>query len=259
MNAPAERTVAVNGVPCRIWEKGSGRPLLYLAGLVGLPRWTPFLDRLAEHRRVIAPSLPGFPGAAGHDRLDTLLDWVAATLDLLDGAGFSGGELVGASVGGALAAEVAAMAPGLVERLVLIAPFGLYDPAMPPIDLWGQKPGNWPTLVTTQPDTYKGFTAPPDGGDPGEWSIIQSRANEAAARLLWPLADTRLARRLHRIRCATHLLWGAEDKVLAPSYAERFARGISGTATVTIIPGAGHLADLDAPAACAEAVLTALG
>src|SRR6516162_2139195 len=133
MSAPAERSVAVNGVPCRIWEKGSGRPLVYLAGLLGLPRWTPFLDRLAEHRRVIAPSLPGFPGAAAHDTLDTLLDWIPATLDLLDGAGFSGGDVVGASVGGALAAEVAAMAPALVERLVLLAPFGLYDPAIPPI------------------------------------------------------------------------------------------------------------------------------
>jgi pimeloyl-ACP methyl ester carboxylesterase len=259
MSAPVERSVAVNGVPCRIWEKGSGQPLVYLAGLVGLPRWTPFLDRLAEHRRVVAPSLPGFPGAAGHDKLDTLLDWITATLDLLDSAGFSGGHLVGASVGGALAAEVAAMAPGLVRRLVLIAPFGVYDPAMPPIDLWGQKPGAWPALVTAQPDLYKTFTAPPDGADANEWPIILSRANEAAARLLWPLADTRLARRLHRIHCPTLVLWGAEDKVLSPRYADRFAERIAGKTTVAIIPAAGHLADLDAPDACAEAVLAAWG
>jgi pimeloyl-ACP methyl ester carboxylesterase len=259
MSAPAERSVAVNGVPCRLWEKGSGSPLVYVAGLVGLPRWTPFLDRLAEQRHVIAPSLPGFPGAAGHDRLDTLLDWITATLDLLEGGGFSGGDLVGASLGGALAAEVAAMAPTLVRRLVLIAPFGLFDPTMPPIDLWGQKPGAWPALVTAQPDTYKAFTAPPDGADANEWPIILSRANEAAARLLWPLADTRLARRLHRIHCPTLLLWGVEDKVLSPRYAERFAEGIAGKSTVKLIPGAGHMADLDAPDACAEAVLAALG
>jgi pimeloyl-ACP methyl ester carboxylesterase len=258
MSDPIERSVAVDGVPCRIWEKGSGQPLAYLAGLAGLPRWTPFLDRLAEHRRVIAPSLPGFPGATGHDKLDTLLDWIAAALDLLEGAGSSGGDLVGASVGGALAAEVAAMAPGLVRRLVLIAPFGLYDAAMPPLDLWGQKPGILPTLLTARPDPYKAFTAPPDSADDNEWPIIQSRANEAAARLLWPLADTRLARRLHRIRCPTLVLWGADDKVLSPRYAERFAEGIAGKTTVKLIPGAGHLADLDAPGACAEAVLAAV-
>jgi pimeloyl-ACP methyl ester carboxylesterase len=258
MSAPAERQVEVNGLPCRVWEKGSGSPVFYLAGLAGLPRWTPFLDRLAERHRVVAPSIPGFPGAAGHDRLDQPLDWVAAMLDLLEGAGLAGGDLIGASIGGTLVAEAAAMAPGLVRRLVLIAPFGLYDKSFPPTDLWGQKPGSWPTLLSVRPEAYKELVAPPEGVAEAEWSIIMTRAGETAARILWPLADTRLARRLHRIRCPTLLLWGAEDKVLAPAYAERFAAGIAGKCTTRIIPSAGHLADLDAPGAVAEAVFEAL-
>ena len=259
MSAPAERSVSVNGAPCRVWEKGRGSPAFYLAGLGGLPRWTPFLDRLAERRRVIAPSLPGFPGAAGHDRLDTLIDWVAATLDLVEGAGLAGGDLIGASVGGALAAEVTALSPGLVRRLVLIAPFGLYDPSAPPTDLWAQKPPSVPGLLCAEPKAYNDHMAPPEGVSAEEWPIITTRASEAAARLLWPLADTRLERRLHRIRCPTTILWGAADKLLPPSYAERFAKGIAGKTTTAIIPGAGHLADLDQPARVAEAVLTALG
>ncbi len=87
MSAPSERSAIVGGHRCRIWEKGEGEPLGFLGGLRGLPRWPGFLDRLAEHRRVIAPSLPGFPGATGHDRLDDLADWVTATLDLLEQAG----------------------------------------------------------------------------------------------------------------------------------------------------------------------------
>ncbi len=257
MSAPAERSVEVNGLPCRVWEKGSGSPVFYLAGLAGLPRWTPFLDRLAERRRVVAPSIPGFPGAAGHDRLDQPLDWVAAVLDLLEGAGLAGGDLIGASVGGALAAEAAAMAPGLVRRLALIAPFGLYATHFPPADPWGQKPGALPALVASRPEAYNELVAAPEGVAAGEWSIVMTRASEAAARLLWPLGDTRLARRLHRIRCPTLILWGAEDKVLAPAYAERFAAGITGKSTIKIIPGAGHLADLDAPGAVAEAVFEA--
>jgi pimeloyl-ACP methyl ester carboxylesterase len=259
MSAPAERSVSVNGLPCRVWEKGQGSPVFYLAGLAGLPRWTPFLDRLAERHRVVAPSIPGFPGAVGHDRLDQPLDWVAAVLDLLEGAGLAGGDLIGASVGGALAAEAAAMATGLVRRLVLIAPFGLYDKAAPPADLWAQRPGALPALVAARPDAYAALVAPPDGANAAEWSIIATRASEATARLLWPLGDTRLERRLHRIRCPTLILWGAEDKVLPPSYAERFAAGIAGKSTVRLLPGAGHLADLDAPGAAAEAVFEALG
>jgi pimeloyl-ACP methyl ester carboxylesterase len=258
MSDLVERSVAVNGEPCRIWEKGRGNPVFYLAGIAGLPRWTPFLDRLAERHRVVAPSVPGFPGAAGHDRLDSLLDWIAATLDLLEGAGLAGGDLIGASIGGALAAEAAAMAPGLVRRLVLIAPFGLYDKHHPPTDLWGQKPGSVPALVSTKPEGYAAFTAPPDGAAAAEWTILMTRASEASARLLWPLADTRLERRLHRIHCPTLILWGAEDKVLSPSYAGRFVAGIAGKTSVTLIPGAGHLADLDAPGAVAEAVIGAL-
>jgi pimeloyl-ACP methyl ester carboxylesterase len=259
MSGPAERSVTVNGTPCRVWEKGRGSPVFYLAGFGGLPRWTPFLDRLAERHRVVAPSLPGFPGAAGHDRLDTLLDWVAATLDLVEGAGLAGGDLVGASVGGALAAEIAAVSPALVRRLVLIAPFGLYDKSAPPLDLWAQKPGTLPSLLCVDPETYADHMAAPESVSAEEWSIIAIRASEAAARLLWPLADTRLERRLHRIRCPTTVIWGTADKVLAPSYAERFAKGIAGKTTVAIVPGASHLADLDAPARVAEVALAALG
>lgn len=259
MSGVSERSVGVNGAPCRIWEKGRGSPVFHLAGFGGLPRWTPFLDRLAERHRVVAASLPGFPGATGHDRLDMPLDWVTATLDLLEGAGLTGGDLIGASVGGALAAEVAALAPALVRRLVLIAPFGLYDRHMPPADLWAQKPGTLPALLFADAKAAAGFASPPEGAAAEDWAIIASRASEAAARLLWPLGDTRLERRLHRIRCPTLVVWGAEDKVLSPRYAERFSERIAGKTTIAIIPGAGHLAELDAPARVAEAVITALG
>jgi len=244
----AERYVEVNGFNCRVWEKGDGKPLYYLAGVAGLPRWTKFLDKLAEKRRVIVPSLPGFPGAEGHDVLDSHLDWIMATLDLMEGVGAEGGiDLIGASIGGALAAEIAAVSPTLVRRLVLIAPFGLYDADSPPADIWAQRPGAAPALFCRKPETYTEFTAPPEGFDPGEWGILMTRAAEATARILWPLGDTRLVRRLHRVRADALIVWGDEDKVLAPSYAEHFGHEIAGRAAVAIIPGAGHLADLDAP------------
>jgi pimeloyl-ACP methyl ester carboxylesterase len=253
MSEPAERFVEVNGAPCRVWEKGDGRPAYYLAGVAGLPRWTRFLDRLAETRRVVAPSLPGFPGAEGHDALDSHLDWIVATIDLLEGAGAEGPiDLIGASVGGALAAEVAALSPGLVRRLALIAPFGLYDRNVPPTDIWCQRPGIMPSLLCRNPETFIGFTAPPDGADPGEWALLMIRASEAAARVLWPLSDTRLVRRLHRVRCDTLVVWGDEDKVLAPSYAEHFGQEIAGRAALAMLPKAGHLADLDAPDLAAQ-------
>jgi abhydrolase domain-containing protein 6 len=248
-----ERTVGVGGFSARVWEKGSGEPIGYLAGLGGLPRWTPFLDRLAERRRVIAPSLPGFPGCEGHDRLDDLLDWITATCDLLEGAGLDGRELVGASVGGALAAEVAALRG--VPRLNLIAPFGIFDAAEPVVDPWAQRPGALLGLLTAKPETAIGQFAAPAGIDEVEWQVRMVRASEAAARLLWPICDTGVAKRLHRVTAPTLLVWGAEDRILPASYAKRFAERIAGPTEIRSIAGAGHLADLDAPDPIADAIL----
>ena len=94
MSDPKTTTVDVNGFPCRVWTKGQGPKLGFLAGLGGLPRWLPFLDRLAETHTVIAPSLPGYPGATGHTELDTHLDWVLAVRQLVDKAGLAGADLV---------------------------------------------------------------------------------------------------------------------------------------------------------------------
>jgi pimeloyl-ACP methyl ester carboxylesterase len=254
VSAASERRVVAGAIECRVWEKGSGERLGFLGGLRGLPRWTPFLDRLAEHRRVIAPSLPGFPGARGHDRLDDLADWVTATLDLLEASGLAGADLVAASVGATLAAEAAAFARAAVRRLVLIAPFGLFDPAEPTADVWAQKPHELPQLLSARPERLAEALAAPPGEDAAEWEITLARASEAAARLLWPLGDLGLHKRLHRIAVPTLIVWGSEDRVLPPSYARRFAKGVSGWVEVRSIAGAGHVAEIDQPDAVADAV-----
>jgi pimeloyl-ACP methyl ester carboxylesterase len=259
MSAPRERTVTVNGQPCRVWEMGRGEPLGYLAGFAGLPRWPEVLTRLADHRRVIAPSLPGFPGAVGHTVLDNHLDWLLATQELLSKAGLAGADLMGASVGGALAADVAACWPGLVRRLILLAPLGLYDAALPMLDVFAVPPRALAQTLCAQPAVFQALTATPPGEPEAEWQIVQTRALEASARLLWPLGDTRLAKRLGRITAPTLILWGSADRVVAPELAKRFAEGISGKTRLQTIESAGHLADLDAPGAVAKAVLRFLG
>ena len=260
VSAPEETTVRVNGTPCRVWRKGDGERLVVLAGIGGLLRWTPFLDRLAAERLVIAPSLPGFPGGgSGHQDLDSHLDWLVATSDLLEGAGLEGADLVGLSVGGALAADVAAMWPRMVRRLVLVAPFGLFDAAEPVADIFAQRPKEMGAILCADGTKFDQLMAPPDGEDPVEWRVLTTRANEAAARILWPVGDTRLGRRLYRVSQPTLLLWGEEDRVIPPSYAKRFAEAIAGPTTIQTIAGAGHMADLDAPEALGRAVLEFLG
>ena len=256
MSEPETLTVDVNGFSTRVWRKGSGPKLGFLAGFGGLPRWVPFLDKLAEKRTVIVPSLPGFPGGErGHSVLDNQLDWVLAVRELLIKAELVGADLAASSVGGALAAEMAAIWPDSVKKLALIAPFGLFDETDPATDPWAQRADNVAGLMCADPEIWKAIKAVPEGANSVEWPIEQTRANEAAARYLWPLGNTKLEKRLPMIKAPTLLIWGEQDQIMPRSYADRFAKGISGPARVRTIPGAGHLAELDRPAEVAAAIL----
>jgi pimeloyl-ACP methyl ester carboxylesterase len=252
---PEASTIEVNGFSTRVWRKGSGPKLGYLAGFGGLPRWMPFLDELAKTRTVIVPSLPGFPGGdRGHSILDTHLDWLLAVREIIDKADLAGADLAGSSVGASLAAEVAALWPDSVRRLALIAPFGLFDDKNPPTDPWAQRTDDVAGLMCANPEVWKTMRAVPDGANSIEWPIEQTRANEAAARIFWPLGNTRIEKRLRLIKAPTLLLWGEEDRIMPRAYADVFAQGISGPTEIRIIAGAGHLAELDKPADVAAAI-----
>ena len=254
---PRTSTVTVAGEASRVLEKGDGAPVAFLAGLGGVPTWLPFLDELAESRRVVVPSLPGFPGGApsAFRSLDGHLDWITATLDLLDACGLAGADVVAASVGGMLAAEVAALVPSSVRRLVLIGPWGLYDTADPGDDYFARGPEDQPALLVQNPEKLGAALAPPENAtDEVEWAITLQRANEAAARMSWPMGDRGLAKRLRRITSPTLLVWGEEDRIVPATYAQVFSGGIGGATDVAVIPGAGHLCYIDEPDVTAKHV-----
>lgn len=256
-----ERTVTFGNHNVRVWEQGDGEPLVFLAGFMGLPQWIEFLDLLAETRRVIVPSLPGFPGATGHHQLDELSDWVAATLEILEAAASGPVDVVASSVAGALALEAAAANRSFFRRLVLIAPFGVFDDAHPAIDPWAQPPGfsSYPTLLCAHPERFEALWKTPDDADEVEWQILQVRAREAAARYLWPLGDTGITKRAYRLTQPMLLVRGSEDRVIPRAYLEKLQGAVAGDAVLQEIPGAGHLVELDDPQALAGAVRQFLG
>ena len=171
-SACATRTLRVRGEKVRVWEKGRGRPLGVLSGLFGFPVWTPFLEALSQKRRVIVPSLPGHPGGGDFRTLDDLADWVIATQELLEAAGLEGADLVGLGPGGTLAAEAAAFSPELVKRLVLVAPFGLFDEREPVADFWAKRATELPGTFSAKPAEFAAqVLAPPAGADQIEFQV----------------------------------------------------------------------------------------
>jgi pimeloyl-ACP methyl ester carboxylesterase len=256
VNAPREMFVDANGRRCRVWEHGEGRPVFWLASPQLLYRWSAIHAALSGSVRLVVCSLPGYPGnERNHDDIDDHLDWCLAAHDLLGAAGFKRGDiLMGSSTAGALAADVAAIWPQDVERLILIAPHGLFDAAEPSRDMFALHPRDAAAILSTKPDVYKAQIAPPANLPPVLWSIDMVRANEASARFLWPLSDTRVGRRLSRITAHTCIVWGADDRIMPPSYAQRFAGQIARSEIIRIAD-AGHFPEIDAPDAVAGALL----
>ena len=114
-------------------------------------------------------------------------------------------------------------------------------------------------MVCADPSRFQEAVSAPEGEDPIEAEVLLLRAHEAAARLLWPLSDTGLAKRLPRIRVPVMMVWGEGDRVVPFGYARRFAELLGGEARIERLPGAGHLAELDAPEEVARRVLDFLG
>ena len=122
-------------------------------------------------------------------------------------------------------------------------------------DIFALQTKEAPGVFCENPGAYSEQMAAPAGEEAILWSIGVNRAHEAAARILWPFGDTRLSRRLHRVTAPTLLLWGEADKVVPPSYATRFADGMSGKVSTMTIARGGHLVELDRPQETAAAIL----
>ncbi|HEU4428125.1 MAG TPA: alpha/beta hydrolase [Myxococcota bacterium] len=260
MSGLREHVLRLHGESVRVWEKGAGRTVGVLAGLLGFSRWTPFLEALSQRHHVVVPALPGHPGGGDFRMLDDLPDWVSAALDLLDAADLEGADLIGFGPGAMLAVECAVFSRTSAGKLVLAAPFGLFDEREPVADLWARRANEQAATFSARPDAFaRDVLAPPAGADADEFRIAQLRALEAAARLLWPTGDRGLAKRLHRVRSETLLIWGERDAIVPASYAKRFAAGISAGAQTRILPGAGHAVDFDAPEELAAAIEEFLG
>ena len=112
--------ISIAGIELDVLERGQGAPILYLHGGAGIGRDAPFIDLLAKERRVIAPSHPGFGKSALPDWLDSVDDIAHVYLELMDRVGLTRADLVGLSIGGWIAAEIATKVPERIGRLVEI-------------------------------------------------------------------------------------------------------------------------------------------
>src|SRR5262249_53702847 len=130
---------------------GTGTPLLFLHGAAGLFPENPFLDHLAERYHVYAPELPGYGDSTGEDLLDDMLDFTLHSWDVVAALDLQRPHLVGHSMGGMIAAEMACLAPNDLGKLVLANAAGLWIPEHPIPDLFALLPFEFAGLLFHDP------------------------------------------------------------------------------------------------------------
>ena len=244
------QVVTVNGADIEVASKGSGDPLVYLHGAFGYRGWHPFMDLLAEEFTVYVPIQPGFVDSApGPDDIDDLLDLTLYHFDLLEALGLYSPSIVGHFLGGMIAAEMAALRPGSVGKLVLAAPAGMWRDSEPGVDYFATPIDELRGALFADANSEAAksiLPEPKDDLERGTQIIERVRSLATVGKFLWPIPDKGLKKRMGRIRVPTLVVVGEEDRIVPASYGDEFASRIAGS-SVQAIAGAGHMMMLEQP------------
>jgi pimeloyl-ACP methyl ester carboxylesterase len=243
--------IEVGGLPVAYRRKGDGTPTLYLHG-AGLTRmWLPLYERLSESVDLIAPEHPGYGETEMPEWLDGFDDLVIHYDMLLDALELERVHLVGYSLGGWIAAELAVFYPRRFESLTLITPIGLRIPGKPPADIFAMDPET--LFATFFNDPTNAHQVAPDMESLDE---VAHQFGEMAtlARLAWnPRFDPKLERRLQRISCPTLVVRAEHDRFVPDELAQRYVEAIAGARMATV-PGTGHALIVEQPEKTADTV-----
>ena len=229
-------------------RKGSGPRILALHGGDGPIDRFPFANQLAERYEIIQPVHPGFSGTPIPEHFDNLQDLIYLYLDLIDHLDLNHTILVGFSMGGWAAAEIAAINTQRFSKLVLVDSVG--------IKVGGRFDRDIADVFATQPDElikagWHDVSKAPDPKAMTDEELETFAADRIAHGLYtWEpyMHNPKLPYRLHRIDIPTLLIWGESDEVVTPSYGEAFRNMIPG-ASMVVIPEAAHSPHVEQPEA----------
>lgn len=247
--------VKLGEVELELFEGGSGQPLLFLHGGNGPRPDAPFLASLCEEFRVIAPTHPGFGASSLPFWLDSIDDFAHIHLELINRLGLSDVVLVGHSIGGWTAAELATKTTSSIDRVVLIAPVGIKVGPVDRLDIpdiFAMPQQELQRLLYVEPEKWQ--------LDPAKLSdqelLAIARNRQTLALITWEpyMHNPKLKHRLHRVKVPTLFVRGASDGIVSADYLARYAALVP-QARVETIAQAGHLPQVEQPAATAATVL----
>ncbi len=236
----------IGPVALTLEERGQGRPFLVLHGGAGPQSVARFAELLAEkdHTRVLTPTHPGFGGTARPNGLHSVAGLAALYTRLLDDLGLEDVTLIGNSVGGWVAVELALLGSPRISRLVLLDAVGVEVEGHPVADVAGLSVPEIQALSFHDPTPFR--VDPATVPDAQKAILAANGAALAVYAGAAAMADPTLLGRLGSIVTPTLVLWGESDRIVEPDYGRAYAGGIDG-AHFELLPATGHVPQMETP------------
>lgn len=257
---------AVGEIEIRRGGTGGQCPVIYLHSGQGEGPAMALLEELAETREVVAPMFPGFGTSQGLEAIDDIEDASFHILDVLDRLEVEQADLIGLSLGGWMAAEVATRWPDRIRRLVIVNATGLYVEGAPITEIFGRPLDALAADLYADPDhpvaqMMRAMAEAEVNLAEIPFDLIRPviQAQAATAKLGWNpyMHNPKLRGRLGRIRAPALVIHGTGDGIVPRAHAEAYVAGIPDARQVDL-DHAAHMATLERPAEVAAIVLSHL-
>jgi len=245
----SEELINVAGVGIQLVKGGTGEPLLVLHDETGHHEWLNFHAALAQNYNLHIPSHPGFGKSPRIEWIMNMRDLAGWYLQALDELGLGPVSVVGFSLGGWLAAEMATMCPHQFKNMVLVSPPGIKPPNGEIYDMFLEVIQDFITASVLDPAKAEEFQrlcpSEPSPERVEAWEV----AREEACRLAWRpyMYDPALPHLLRRVKeLPTLIVWGREDGIVPLSAGEVYHQSIDGS-TLTVLEDCGHRPEIEKP------------
>lgn len=232
-----------------ISDTGTGRAILLLHGGGGSATVFGLSQALAAKARVLLPTHPGFDGTSRPAHMNSVAQLARCYLKLLESLALSDVIVIGSSIGGWIASEMALADASRLKGLVLINAVGIQAPGETVTDVSRLSRPELVRLASHDPDLILASAPPPT---PERLAILASNAAalaafDAGAAMMAPGLRERLA----SVTTPTLVLWGESDGIARPSYGKAYAAAFA-NGKFAAIPEAGHLPQIEQPARVLE-------
>ena len=240
--------IQVGDTQVELFSGGSGPALLFLHGAGGNSGWQPYHEELSRSHTVYVPSQPGFNGTERPDWVYTINDVAHFNQELVRQLGLGQYVLMGSSMGGWIAAEMAAMCCHQLRGLILVDAAGIKPERGEIAEIF---------MVSAQTRQQQRFHNPAQVPNLERYTreltpeerILDHSNREMASRLCWRpyLHNLSLPHYLRQVTTPTLIVWGRQDAIIPVECGELYRQAIANS-TLRVIDNCGHSPALERPA-----------